>query len=338
MASHDRARIDAFLSGKRIAFVGLSTHAEDFSRSVAKELAQHGYEIVPVHPGVDRIEERACFSRIADVPAPIDFALVMVPASHALSVVKECEAAGVRRVWLHRGAGPGAVSDEAVAYGAAHGIELVAGECPLMFLPNAGAHRAHAWMKKVEGTYPGPDAPLEPRQALRGSLFWTLGAAIPCALSLAISAYAHLVLAPLVLAGIAFVYARTNARFAPWAMAALMTAACAAIDLAVAVPLGLASSALVWSALGAAFVVAGFVGALSARGAAPKHHLRVVCPRRSARFVGRVGERRSRGPQRPEEQADVISGWSRSAAAGVLVAPDLKRSGRCPRGAQGPER
>lgn len=276
MASHDRARIDAFLAGKRIAFVGLSTHAEDFSRSVAKELAQHGYEIAPVHPGVDRIEERTCFSRIADVPAPVDFALVMVPAARALSVVKECEAAGVRRVWLHRGAGPGAVSDEAVAYGAAHGVELVAGECPLMFLPNAGAHRAHAWMKKVDGSYPGPDAPMDAREGLRRSLLWALGGAITSAVGLAIGAYVHLVLAPVALAGIAFVYARTNARLGPWAMSALMTAACAALDLAVAVPLGLASSPLWWAGLGAALVVAGLVGALSARGAAPKHHLRVV--------------------------------------------------------------
>ena len=36
-----------------------------------------------------------------------------------------------------------------------HGIEVVPGQCPLMFLPNpTRTHRAHAWVKKAAGTYP----------------------------------------------------------------------------------------------------------------------------------------------------------------------------------------
>lgn len=64
--------------------------------------------------------------------------------------MRECAEAGVRRVWLHRGAGRGAVSDEAVAFCRAQGIAVVAGECPYMFLPKAGLlHRLHGLLRRL---------------------------------------------------------------------------------------------------------------------------------------------------------------------------------------------
>src|SRR5687768_13887066 len=41
-AMSERANIDAFLACKRIAFAGVSTHAEDFSREVMRALIDHG--------------------------------------------------------------------------------------------------------------------------------------------------------------------------------------------------------------------------------------------------------------------------------------------------------
>jgi uncharacterized protein len=38
---------------------------------------------------------------------------------------------------MHRGAGPGSVSEEATRYGREHGVAVIDGGCPLMFDPTA---------------------------------------------------------------------------------------------------------------------------------------------------------------------------------------------------------
>jgi hypothetical protein len=48
-------------------------------------------------------------------------------------VVADCAAAGVPRVWIHRGVGQGSTSATAVAYCRDHGIRVIPGGCPNMF-------------------------------------------------------------------------------------------------------------------------------------------------------------------------------------------------------------
>ena len=48
----------------------------------------------------------------------------------------------------------GAVSSKAVEFCRAHGMHVVPGECPYMFLPKAGFHRIHGFIRKITGRYP----------------------------------------------------------------------------------------------------------------------------------------------------------------------------------------
>jgi predicted CoA-binding protein len=83
----------------------------------------------------------------------------MTPPAATDQVVRDCSQAGVTRVWMHRGAGRGAVSPAAVSYCHEHGIAVVAGACPFMFLPAAGfAHRAHAFFARLFGGHPAQRA------------------------------------------------------------------------------------------------------------------------------------------------------------------------------------
>jgi hypothetical protein len=71
----------------------------------------------------------------------------MVNARAALAVIDDCVYRGVERVWLHRGAGEGASSEAALATCRAHGIAVVDGACPMMFLDHPGfVHRVHRVM------------------------------------------------------------------------------------------------------------------------------------------------------------------------------------------------
>jgi uncharacterized protein len=157
MGTHvtDREVIDRFLGGARIALAGVSSRSDDFSRYVFRELVKRGYDMVPVHPGLKEIEGRPAYGSVTEVPGRLDGVLIMTPPEVAERIVMDCAEAGIGRVWLHRGMGRGAVSPEAVAFCQAHGIEVVAGQCPMMFLEGTELfHRAHRGWRRLLGRYP----------------------------------------------------------------------------------------------------------------------------------------------------------------------------------------
>jgi len=146
------AMIDDFLAQRHLAFVGVSHDPEEFSAGVYRELKSHGYELIPVNPHAEEIDGDRCWPSIRETPEGIDGAIVMVPADRSAEVVQECIDRGIPRVWLHKGGGPSSVSEEAVALCRDHGIEVVDGACPMMFMEDATwFHRVHRWGRSVTG-------------------------------------------------------------------------------------------------------------------------------------------------------------------------------------------
>jgi len=147
--------IDSFLSCRHLAVVGVSRDPRDFSRAVFRAFVERGYDAVPVNPAGGEAEGRRSVPRVGDVQPPPEAALLLTPPAATAQVVRECAEAGVRRVWMHRGGGQGAVSPEAIAFCRERGIEVVDGECPFMFLPHAGwAHGAHRFFRRLGGRLP----------------------------------------------------------------------------------------------------------------------------------------------------------------------------------------
>lgn len=141
-----RTIIDRFLAQPHIAVVGVSREPKDFSRAVYRHLRDGGRTLYPVNPAAagESIEGDTCVASLRDITGPVDGVLVMVPAGRADAVVADAVEAGIPRVWLHRGAGRGAVSPEAVERCRAAGVEVVDGACPFMFGPPVkGVHRLH---------------------------------------------------------------------------------------------------------------------------------------------------------------------------------------------------
>jgi predicted CoA-binding protein len=147
--------IREFLAQPRLAVVGVSHQSKDFSRMLFRELQGRGYDLVPVHPAAQEIEGLPCFARLQDVHPAVENALLMTSPAVTNLVVQDCAAAGIKRVWMYRAGGHGAVSPEAIAYCEARGISVIPGECPYMFLPRgAWHHRFHGWVRKIQRTYP----------------------------------------------------------------------------------------------------------------------------------------------------------------------------------------
>ena len=154
MGATSRATIDDFLAQKRIAFVGVSRQASDFSRMLWSELKRRGYDLIPVNPDAGEIDGIPCVPAVTAIQPRPDGALLMVPPQVTERVVRDCAEAGIGRVWMYRAGGDGAVSPAAIQFCVDNNISLVAGECPLMFLKGAGFHSIHGWWRKITGTYP----------------------------------------------------------------------------------------------------------------------------------------------------------------------------------------
>lgn len=150
--------IERFLAQKRIAMVGISREPHSFSVSLFDELCRRGYDLVPVNPKVPSLKGQRCFARVQDIQPPVTAALLMTSPEVTETVVTDCFAAGIKLVWMYGATGKGAVSPEAVAFCQAHGIEVIPGQCPFMFLPHAtGIHWFHGFIRRITGTYPRRD-------------------------------------------------------------------------------------------------------------------------------------------------------------------------------------
>jgi len=156
MITNDAVR--TFLEGHRIALVGASDAKDSFARTIDLALVDHGYEVVPVNPRHDELGGRPCYPRVTEGPAPVDGAIIMVGSDHAAEVVDDVAAAGIARVWLFKGLGSqGAATPGAIEACERHGLETVAGACPLMFLEPVGAgHRMHRGIRTWRGAVERP--------------------------------------------------------------------------------------------------------------------------------------------------------------------------------------
>jgi predicted CoA-binding protein len=150
-----KSRIDDFLAQHRFAIIGVSRNPRDFSRVLFREFLGRGYDVVPIHPQAGEMDGRECAASLAAVTPPVDSVLLMTPPSVTEALAQEFPAAGVRRVWMYRAAGAGAVSPNAVVFCEGNGIDVVPGECPMMFLPGTPwFHRMHGLIRRIAGSYP----------------------------------------------------------------------------------------------------------------------------------------------------------------------------------------
>ncbi len=150
--------IERFLATRRLAIVGLSRDPKHFSTMLFRELLRRGYDVIPVNPHAAQIDGHACFARVADIEPPVEAALLMTPQSATDLAVADCARAGVRRIWMYSAGSGGAVTGSAISSCNGHGIEVIPGECPFMFLPHNGFHAIHGVVNKILGRYPKHEA------------------------------------------------------------------------------------------------------------------------------------------------------------------------------------
>src|SRR6185436_13401077 len=87
-----RPVLDAMFAPKSVALIGATERAGSVGRTIFENLLANdfGGAVFPVNPLHKMVLGRQAFARIGDVPAKIDLAVIVTPASAVPGVVAEC--------------------------------------------------------------------------------------------------------------------------------------------------------------------------------------------------------------------------------------------------------
>ena len=115
---------------KTIAMVGASAKDNRPSYFAFKYLAERGYNMIPINPGLGGKEllGRKIYARLADVPEPIDMVDIFRAAKYAVPIVEEALTLNPRPrvIWMQLGIR----NDEAAALAEQNGMKVVMNRCP----------------------------------------------------------------------------------------------------------------------------------------------------------------------------------------------------------------
>jgi acetate---CoA ligase (ADP-forming) len=94
------ASMKPFFEPRTIAVAGANRDRGKIGAEILHNILATGFTgtVVPVHPAAAEIQGLPAFPRVADIPGPVDLAVVAVPAAHVLAVVDDCLAKGVRGI------------------------------------------------------------------------------------------------------------------------------------------------------------------------------------------------------------------------------------------------
>ena len=144
-----------FLSQRRIAVAGVSHDSRQPANLIYRRLRDTGHEVFAVNPNADAVEGASCFDSVTAIPGGVDGVVIVTPADASVDVASDCATAGVPRVWLHRGIGPGSSSEQAVEFCHEHRISVIPGGCPCMFGATSDpGHKCLRAMLRVTGKIP----------------------------------------------------------------------------------------------------------------------------------------------------------------------------------------
>ena len=153
-----QTKIDDFLAQKRIAVAGVSRNNSQHpvGNLIYDKLKTTGHDVFPVNPNMQTFEGDHCYPDLKSIPGGVDEVVIVTRPETTERIVRTCSDAGVRRVWMHQSMAKGSsVSPEAVEYCGAHDISVIAGACPMMFVPGADfGHTCMRWIMKLTGGLP----------------------------------------------------------------------------------------------------------------------------------------------------------------------------------------
>ena len=158
VTSTTRDQVHEFLAQRRIAVAGVSRDNSQHAASnlIYRRLKSTGHDVFAVNPHMQSFDGDRCYPDVQSIPGGVDGVVVVTRPETTAQIVRDCNDAGVRRVWMHQSIGrASSVSLEAVEYCRQHDISVIPGGCPMMY--GEGVDFGHAcmrWLLKLTGGLP----------------------------------------------------------------------------------------------------------------------------------------------------------------------------------------
>ena len=151
-------KVHEFLAQKRIAVAGVSRKDSQHpvGNLIYRRLKTAGHDVFAVNPQMRTFEGDRCYPDLQSIPGGVDGVVIITRPETTERIVRDCNEAGVPRVWMHQSLGKGSsVSPKAVEYCRQHGISVIAGACPMMYGDAADfGHTCMRWILRVTGGLP----------------------------------------------------------------------------------------------------------------------------------------------------------------------------------------
>jgi len=158
MTTSLEARISDFLAQKRIAVAGVSRNnsRHPSANLIYRRFKSSGHDVFAVNPNMQQFEGDRCYPNLKSIPGGVDAVVIVTRPEITEQLVRDCKAAGIRRVWMHQSFGKGSsVSATAVEYCRQNNISIIDGACPMMY--GEGVDFGHAcmrWFLNITGKLP----------------------------------------------------------------------------------------------------------------------------------------------------------------------------------------
>ena len=106
---------------KKIAVFGVSQDPSKYGYKIFHTLLQKGFAVYGINPKGGNADGQTIYSSLAQIPAPVEVAIMVIPPAALLPAVQACKEKGVKEIWFQ----PGAQQDEAFVVATAAGIKAV---------------------------------------------------------------------------------------------------------------------------------------------------------------------------------------------------------------------
>jgi acetyl coenzyme A synthetase (ADP forming)-like protein len=142
------AALRAFFYPRAVTVIGASRDRDAIGGKLFHNLISYGFTgpVYPVNPGADVVQSVMAFPSIEAIPAPVDLAVIVVPAAQVIEVAEQCGRKGVRAMVVisagfgETGEGGRARQAELLKVCRASGMRLIGPNCMGIINTDPTAH------------------------------------------------------------------------------------------------------------------------------------------------------------------------------------------------------
>jgi len=137
--------IESFFNSQ-IAVAGFSQKKNKFGNQVLKALIKKGFNVIPIHPQIDLIEEKQCIKNLNQLEAVPPSLYICMQPDKAQFLIRDAINAGVKNIWFQQGGDFSRLAEIARE----KGLNVIENKCLLMYAePVKGIHACHRFINHL---------------------------------------------------------------------------------------------------------------------------------------------------------------------------------------------